>query len=142
MKWHCHINPHLLCYAGTDGVEVPELTAMPHLEHLHLYCVRFTKLQPFRAFLATRLKTFVMKHCIGPSLSLRYLSHNCPELCTIINSLELVRVPLPGGLFQRAVEDSYRHNGFINLKVLVISGCKVKKYINTFYLFFINCEYF
>ncbi|GFY37422.1 f-box only protein 38 [Trichonephila inaurata madagascariensis] len=52
------------------GVEVPELTAMPHLEHLHLYCVRFTKLQPFRAFLATRLKTFVMKHCMGPSLSL------------------------------------------------------------------------
>ncbi|GFT44774.1 f-box only protein 38 [Nephila pilipes] len=107
------------------GVEVPELTAMPHLEHLHLYCVRFTKLQPFRAFLATRLKTFVMKHCMGPSLSLRYLSliialSSAPSL----TRLELVRVPLPGGLFQRAVEDSYRHNGFINLKILVISGCK------------------
>ncbi|GBM20466.1 F-box only protein 38 [Araneus ventricosus] len=107
------------------GVEVPELTAMPHLEHLHLQCVRFTKLQPFRAFLATKLKTFVMKHCMGPSLSLRYLSliialSSSPAL----TRLELVRVPLPGGLFQRAVEDSYRHSGFVNLKTLVISGCK------------------
>lgn len=107
------------------GVEVPELTAMPHLEHLHLYCVRFTKLQPFRAFLASRLKTFVMKHCMGPALSLRYLSliialGSAPTL----TRLELVRVPLPGGLFQRAVEDSYRHNGFINLRVIVVSGCK------------------
>ncbi|GFS98146.1 f-box only protein 38 [Trichonephila clavipes] len=56
---------------------------------------------------------------------MRYLSliialSSAPSL----TRLELVRVPLPGGLFQRAVEDSYRHNGFINLKVLVISGCK------------------
>ncbi|KAF8774161.1 F-box only protein 38 like protein [Argiope bruennichi] len=107
------------------GVEVPELTSMPHLEHLHLQCVRFTKLQPFRAFLAIRLKTFVMKHCMGPTLSLRYLSliialSSAPNL----TRLELVRVPLPGGLFQRAVEDSYRHSGFVNLKTLVISGCK------------------
>ncbi|KFM77713.1 F-box only protein 38, partial [Stegodyphus mimosarum] len=107
------------------GVEVPELTAMPHLQHLHLQCVRFTKLQPFRAFLAQNLKTFVMKHCMGPSVSLRYLSliialSSSPSL----SRLELVRVPLPGGLFQRAVEDSYRHNGFVNLKTLVIAGCK------------------
>nr|XP_042908325.1 F-box only protein 38 [Parasteatoda tepidariorum] len=107
------------------GVEVPELTAMPHLKHLHLQCVRFTKLQPFRGFLAQNLKSFVMKHCMGPSMSLRYLSliialSSAPSL----TRLELVRVPLPGGLFQRAIEDSYRHNGFVNLKHLVISGCK------------------
>ncbi|KAG8191134.1 hypothetical protein JTE90_016649 [Oedothorax gibbosus] len=107
------------------GVEVPELTAMPRLEHLHLQCVRFTKLQPFRAFLAQNLRTFVMKHCMGPTLALRYLSliialSSSPSL----SRLELVRVPLPGGLFQRAVEDSYRHNGFVNLETLVISGCK------------------
>lgn len=107
------------------GVEIPELTAMPHLQHLHLQCVRFTKLQPFRAFLAQNLKSFVMKHCIGPSVPQRYLSliialSSSPNL----SHLELVRVPLLNGLFQRAVEDSYRHNGFVNLRTLVIAGCK------------------
>ncbi|XP_054715946.1 F-box only protein 38-like isoform X2 [Uloborus diversus] len=107
------------------GVEVPELTAMPHLQHLFLQCVRFTKLQPFRAFIAHNLQTFVMKHCIGPSLSLRYLSLIIAlSSSPCLRRLELVRVPLPSGLLQRAVEDSYRHNGFVNLTSLVISGCK------------------
>ncbi|XP_022243608.1 F-box only protein 38-like isoform X2 [Limulus polyphemus] len=108
-----------------SGVEVPELTVMPQVEHMYLHGVRFTKINPFRGFVAPSLRTFVMRHCMGPSVALRYLPLVVTlSSATFLSRLELVRVPILGGLIQRAVEDSWRNGGFRRLRTLVIGGCK------------------
>ena len=82
-----------------SGVVVPRLPRMDIVRHLHLRWVRFEDLEPFQDFVVSRLRTFVMRHCAGPTNPLKYVSlvtglATAVQLCR----LELVRVPFLGKL--------------------------------------------
>lgn len=107
------------------GVKVMELTMLPQLEHLYLQWVCFIKPHPFQLFSAPNLKTFVMRHTIGPDINLRYLPLIIAlSSSTLLERLELIRVPILGGMIKRAVENSWQNGGFCKLHRLVISDCK------------------
>ncbi|XP_053422826.1 F-box only protein 38 isoform X5 [Nycticebus coucang] len=107
------------------GVNVPEIPCIPMLRHLYMKWVRLTKPQPFKDFLCTSLRTFVMRNCAGPTNSLKYV----PLVTGLASArnlehLEMVRVPFLGGLIQHVVEDSWRSGGFRNLHTIVLGACK------------------
>ena len=79
------------------GVVVPRLPRMDYVRHLHLQWVRFIDAEPFRDFVVQLLRTFVMRHCAGPTNALKYVSL-VSGLATAmqLNRLEFVRVPFLG----------------------------------------------
>ncbi|XP_067145079.1 F-box only protein 38-like [Centruroides vittatus] len=107
------------------GVKVMELTLLPQLEHLYLQWITFVKPHPFQLFGAPNLKTFVMRHTTGPDINLRYLPLIVAlSASTALERLELIRVPIIGGMIKRAVENSWQNGGFCRLRTLIISGCR------------------
>ena len=80
-----------------SGVVVPRLPRMDFVRHLYLQWVRFDNTEPFQDFVVPLLRTFVMRHCAGPTNPLKYVSL-VTGLATAmqLNRLELVRVPFLG----------------------------------------------
>ncbi|OWF49713.1 uncharacterized protein LOC110451330 [Mizuhopecten yessoensis] len=109
------------------GVSIPELPPLMYLKHLQLRWVNLSGPHPFMDFAAPQLQTFVMAHCGGPANSnpLKYV-RLITSLATSQNlkRLELIRVPILGGLLQHVVEDSWRIGGFKKINHLKFGACK------------------
>ncbi|XP_060065718.1 uncharacterized protein LOC132546039 [Ylistrum balloti] len=109
------------------GVCIPELPPLMFLKHLQLRWVHLSGPHPFMDFAAPQLQTFVMAHCGGPANSnpLKYV-RMIASLATSqsLKRLELIRVPILGGLIQHVVEDSWRIEGFKKINHLKFGACK------------------
>ncbi|XP_069121250.1 uro-adherence factor A-like [Argopecten irradians] len=109
------------------GVCIPDLPPLMFLKHLQLRWVHLSGQHPFMDFAAPQLQTFVMAHCGGPANSnpLKYV-RLIASLATSQNlkRLELIRVPILGGLIQHVVEDSWRIEGFKKINHLKFGACK------------------
>lgn len=113
-------NLHLV---GCSVYHLPQMDE--HLEHLYLRMVKFVHHNPFKDFSASKLKTFVMSHCIGPASALKYI----PLLTALADArglkrLELQRVPFLGGVIQHICEDNWQEGGFRRLNIITMGQCK------------------
>ena len=111
------------------GVTMPSLPSMESLTFLQLRWVKFTDPDPFKDFSCPKLEHFIMKNCMGDTHTGSFSSLNCIPLfnslgrAAHLERLELVRVPFPGGIFRRVVEDNWQLGSFRYLTRVSLVSC-------------------
>ena len=111
------------------GVTMPSLPSMESLTFLQLRWVKFTDPDPFKDFSCPNLEHFIIKNCMGDTLTGSFSSLNCIPLfnslgrAAHLERLELVRVPFPGGIFRHVVEDNWQLGSFRYLTRVSLVSC-------------------
>lgn len=114
-----------ITHLSLNGVIIPDLPQLLHVQHLEMQWVKITDPHPFREFGPVRLETFIMRNCAGPIYALKYVPL-IAGLASVhsLKTLELVRVPYLGGLIQHVVEDNWRMQSFRHLEKVTLGACR------------------
>ncbi|CAL8073838.1 unnamed protein product [Calicophoron daubneyi] len=106
------------------SVAVSAIPRLDNIKYLHLKWVVFASADPFFNFSATKLQSFVMNNCSGPSRVVRFVRifsalARAPQLVR----LELVGTRFVDGLLGHIIDDALLPGrGFRNLQRLVLSS--------------------
>ncbi|KAF7249594.1 F-box protein 38, partial [Paragonimus skrjabini miyazakii] len=108
------------------SVSVSAIPRLDNIKYLHLKWVVFASADPFFNFSATKLQSFVMNNCSGPSRVVRFVRifsalARAPQL----SRLELVGIRFVDGLLAHIIDvPLLPSRGFRNLQRLVLSSNK------------------
>ncbi|KAG5442228.1 hypothetical protein CSKR_200185 [Clonorchis sinensis] len=106
------------------SVAISAIPRLDNIKYLHLKWVVFTSADPFFNFSATKLQSFVMNNCSGPSRAVRFVRifsalARAPQL----TRLELVGIRFVDGLLAHIIDvPLLPGRGFRNLQRLVLSS--------------------